>query len=164
MCFKKECGGGGGFDWPWLETPSNRSPPMLIPPSSPSITRLKTLHRAVFKARHFWKSWFFSSKATVECKRRLHTSQFSHPTCLHAHMWVLCVVPLPFKTVPLCAAVTPLRCPLDGVVTPRFTFQERLRDTMSHPDFSPTLPREALKVCHPWQQPYISWGSLLCVW
>lgn len=42
-------------------------------------------------------------------------------------------------------------------------FQDRLWDTMSHPEFNPTLPREALKVCHPWQQPYISWGSLCYV-
>lgn len=34
---------------------------------------------------------------------------------------------------------------------------------MSHPEFYPTLPREALKICHPWQQPYISWGSLCYV-
>ncbi len=42
-------------------------------------------------------------------------------------------------------------------------FQDRLREKMSHPEFNPTLPREALKVCHPWQQPYISWGSLCYV-
>lgn len=42
-------------------------------------------------------------------------------------------------------------------------FQDRLWDTMSHPEFYPTLPREALKICHAWQQPYISWGSLCYV-
>ena len=41
--------------------------------------------------------------------------------------------------------------------------EDRLGDAMSHPESKPTLPRETLKICHPWQQPYISWGSLCYV-
>ena len=81
---------------------------------------------------------------------------------LHVHTCVH-VVPMLFETVSLFAALMPLRCLPDSVVTPRVIFKDRLRDTMSHPEFYPTLPREALKICHPWQQPYISWGSLCYV-
>lgn len=41
--------------------------------------------------------------------------------------------------------------------------QGRLWDTIPHPEFYQTLPREALKICHAWQQPYISCGSLCYV-
>ena len=113
----------------------------------------RTLHHAPLDL----KPDISGGRAAFHLKRRQSANEdfallvlFSLYSSLPLHVrtpicWCRCVVPLLFKTVPLCAAVTPLRCPLDSVVTPRFISQERLRDTMSHPDFSPNSPQRGVK-------------------